>query len=361
MAPFGPISFKSLNETHTLGVASKGRMRIRGRALAVVAVVAATAGGLAWIAGVPLSAWQPMVRGAVTGVALVAIALTALVLAVRFRRTRASSDAAFVIGLVLLAVPMLGSACVIPFLAVDPQGGLGHVAWEWGARTTGALVLAAGAWLSSSRRLGAALARRVLWAAVVLGNALSGAWLWWVTGPGSDLAGPAAVVGVCAVLLGLLGLVVWGLGRSGRVGTDPLVRWMTPGLTVAGAGVAQIMIEPPSGVGWLHVGDLLWLAGMLCLLVGAAQAYRLEVEEAATRRAAEERARLATQLHDGVAQDLAVVASHSRWMARQESMTREDVELVAEASTRALHRSRSTIKALRSEGTDAETARNGEE
>jgi signal transduction histidine kinase len=123
---------------------------------------------------------------------------------------------------------------------------------------------------------------------------------------------------------------------------------MVAGMAIAGAGTLPLVVQPPPGIYWLHSSDLFWLAGLLCLLVGSIESYRHEVEQAATQREAADRAHLAGQLHDGMAQDLAFVASHCRYLANRQSMTPEDLHLVADASSRALGHSRLTIQALRS-------------
>jgi signal transduction histidine kinase len=96
---------------------------------------------------------------------------------------------------------------------------------------------------------------------------------------------------------------------------------------------------------WVYLGDFLRLAFFVVLLLGAAgeiQRYQRGLADAA---ALEERRRLARELHDGLAQELAFIATQSRWLSRQVDAPGQ-MEALVVAAERALDESRSAISAL---------------
>ena len=92
----------------------------------------------------------------------------------------------------------------------------------------------------------------------------------------------------------------------------------------------------------LSGGNVVHVAGWLALLVGGIRdfdyAHRLDAEDAVR----DERRRLARELHDGLAQELAYITTESRRLAGHPG-----AEQLAEAAERALEESRAAILALR--------------
>ena len=116
----------------------------------------------------------------------------------------------------------------------------------------------------------------------------------------------------CAALLVATAML---LARS-AVRRDPLMRWVAVAtLLLAGAQTARIA-EPVPGlttVTWAHA---FYAAAMLALLMGAVAERRTALREVADLAVADERRRVARDIHDGPAQDLAFVATQSRHLAR---------------------------------------------
>jgi signal transduction histidine kinase len=92
--------------------------------------------------------------------------------------------------------------------------------------------------------------------------------------------------------------------------------------------------------------ELLWLLSGAVLLVAALQGLRAHSGAVSAAREAERRRRIADELHDGLAQDLALVASHGAVLARRVPDHAAELGLVVAASTNALAASRAAIDAL---------------
>jgi signal transduction histidine kinase len=95
----------------------------------------------------------------------------------------------------------------------------------------------------------------------------------------------------------------------------------------------------------LYPGDALKLSAYLLILHGCLVEYRNLQHKLVKQVAVDERRRMARDMHDGLAQELAFIASHSQRL----SHTGEDAATVAHlrsAAERALHDSRTTIAVL---------------
>jgi signal transduction histidine kinase len=95
----------------------------------------------------------------------------------------------------------------------------------------------------------------------------------------------------------------------------------------------------------LYAGDVLLLIADLFLLFGTILeigTYQASVTQAAVL---DERRRVARDLHDGVAQELAFISSQMRWIVRQEPEERA-VDQIMDSVERALDESRAAISAL---------------
>ena len=95
---------------------------------------------------------------------------------------------------------------------------------------------------------------------------------------------------------------------------DELMRWL--GISSAFASVAFVAyaLWPSRFTQLVYAGELLWIGAIAVLLYGAVR--EISNLEAALVRSAvrEERKRVARDLHDGVVQELAYIATHTRWL-----------------------------------------------
>jgi signal transduction histidine kinase len=132
--------------------------------------------------------------------------------------------------------------------------------------------------------------------------------------------------------------------RAGRTGDD-LMRWFAAGATVAAFGRLSYAMFPPLSENHVYTGDVLRFGFAVLLLVGAAREIQAYWRSRVDAAALEERRRVARDLHDGLAQELAFIAAQARALAGGRNADAGLVQL-ANAGERALDESRRAIAAL---------------
>jgi len=160
-------------------------------------------------------------------------------------------------------------------------------------------------------------------------------------GPGLLLAGQVLI---------LLAYSAAATGFSRRRSTDgDLMTWLASSCMLFAFASLDYLTFPSIFSDWIYVGDLLRLAGVSLLLVGAAR----EINGYWRRSVAmEERRKLARDLHDGVAQELAFIVAIARRLERSVHM--RDTRRLADAAEHALDESRLVISALAGSGSARE-------
>jgi signal transduction histidine kinase len=120
---------------------------------------------------------------------------------------------------------------------------------------------------------------------------------------GAEPPGLASVLSIQALLY-LLAVVGWGR-RLARTGDD-LAQWLALGFTLQLFAALHLVLDPPRGTTYVAEGDFLRLLAFGLMLVGAWRAIR---SAELGRAVAEERARVAREIHDGLAQYLFAVST----------------------------------------------------
>jgi signal transduction histidine kinase len=119
------------------------------------------------------------------------------------------------------------------------------------------------------------------------------------------------------------------------------------GFIVLAVAWSDYLLVPLPGKGHLYAGDVLKLAAYALILCGCLVELRAVQRRLAQRVAVDERRRMAREMHDGLAQELAFIASYSQRLDQTGKDAATVVHLKA-AAERALHDSRTAIAVLTS-------------
>ena len=150
-----------------------------------------------------------------------------------------------------------------------------------------------------------------------------------------------AVELACTILFAVAAV---GFARRGARTGDELMTWLAPSAALGAIARLNYALFPSLYTQWVYVGDVPRFGAYLLLLGGAIREigrYQRRMREFA---ALEERRRIARELHDGVAQELAFVAAQARLFAKRPSAV--EIKYLATAAERALAESRRAIAVL---------------
>ena len=285
--------------------------------------------------------------------------LLAYLLVGRLRRTHRVQDLLLVTGLVLLALVGLGVALSLRGLPGD-TGGAGATLGVWLSVTlrTAASLLVAAAAVAPAATVGRRQVARVAKGAVIVAVGLV-AVLWAVrdrlpvavtaTAPESAqrpvIDGHPVFLALQVVSAAALLLASVLFTRQARQRSEEVLRWLGPGCALLGFARVNYLLFPSLYSGWFYTGDVLRTAGYACLLVGAAREIGSYWAARADAAVAEDRRRLARELHDGVLQELGWIRSEARGLGHgpDDGAT---VQSILDASDRALDEARAAVDAL---------------
>jgi signal transduction histidine kinase len=323
-----------------------------------VAVTAAA--GLAATLLITAAGWAPAyhnraLHAAKETVAALLLLLVAALLSGRISRRGTLLDVLALAGVLVLATKNLFFSV---FTAILTEGSGGLTTWRTtGAGMVGAALLAAAALapravVRHGRRaillgVGCALA------AFVLLSAIAG--IFEFPGPLTDrpdtaaelesLREHAALVVADVAAAGLFLVAGVAFARRAEREADELQMWFGIGATIAAIAYLNYALSPSSYTDVVYAGDLFRAAAVVALGYGAIREFFRYQAVYAPAAVLDERQKMARDLHDGVAQELAFIASRVPRLARQGGDS-ETVAEIGDAVRRALDESQLAIATL---------------
>ncbi len=126
---------------------------------------------------------------------------------------------------------------------------------------------------------------------------------------------------------------------------DEFMKWVSISAVIAAVAFVNYALYPSRFTRLFYGGEVLWIGAVAALLYGAVR--EISTLEAAMVRTAvlDERRRIARDLHDGVAQELAYISSQLRWLIRRPDDP-QSMGKILDSVERALDESRGAIAAL---------------
>jgi signal transduction histidine kinase len=323
-----------------------------------VAVTAAV--GLAVTLLITAAGWEPAyqnraLHAAKETVAALVLLLVAALLAGRVSRRGTLADLLALAGVLVLATKNLFFSV---FTAILAEGGGSVTTWRTtGAGTVSAALLAAAALaphrvVRNGRRallmtVGCSLA------AFVLLSVIAGIFRF----PGAltdrpdtaaelQLLSDHAALVVADVAASALFLVAGAaFARRAEREADEFQMWLGIGATIAAIGYLNYALSPSSYTDVFYAGDLFRAAAVIAFGIGTIREFFRYQAVYAPAAVLDERRRMARDLHDGVAQELAFITSRMHRLSRQRGED-ETLAEIDEAVRRALRESRVAIATL---------------
>ncbi|HEY1565068.1 MAG TPA: ATP-binding protein [Gaiellaceae bacterium] len=155
-----------------------------------------------------------------------------------------------------------------------------------------------------------------------------------------------SLVGTSQLALALLYLLAaLGFTRRHRFTEDELSGWLAIACILSGASRVNYFFHPSLYSNWVYTGDVFRLGFYLALLIGAAREIASYWTSVVAVASLEERRRLARDVHDGLAQEIAFVGRNAR-LLREQGAEPQLVERILRGVDRAQEESRRLIGAL---------------
>jgi signal transduction histidine kinase len=352
-----PGDARAIGHARPAAVDDSSARRARRLLLGVVVAAAVTSLLVTVVPGLRFAYRNPGAHVALDSAAAVIGILAACLLLGRLGRTGALRDLLLFDALATLAAANL-LLSVLPALT-----GRSEPAFAWAVLSTrllaaGLLVAAA---FGGSRRLRApsAAARRTLVACLAacalllaLARLFAGS-LPPVIDPGWSpehsnrplLVGHPLVLAVQLVAMTLYAAAAGGFARRAARGGDEFMSWLALGTILAAVARLNYFLFPSLYTDYLYTGDLFRFGFYVAILIGAAREIGAYQRGLARVAVLEDRRRMARDLHDGLAQDLAFIALQTRAI-RDTARDPTRIDHIMRAAERALDDSRAAIAAL---------------
>jgi signal transduction histidine kinase len=299
-------------------------------------------------------------EGQLEAAAAMVLTLIAAVLWARVRRRPTRRHLMLFTALCMLAVDNLISA--VYTAGFDSLSANRFATWTATLNgLIGAALLAAAAWLPDQplRRPRRTLARTLSGATLGFGVVMLSVWLLRNDLPGAFRTRPESPDDVTFLgdhpslyLLQFLTACCWAVSallftQVAQRAEDELTWWLALASVLATASAVNYAFFPSHITELLYLGDYFFLLAVAALLVGSVR--EMGVAEAALvdRALYEERRRIAREMHDGVAQELAIMATQTHRIRSHPESTEAGLRRIQESVDRAMDEARTAIKQLR--------------
>jgi signal transduction histidine kinase len=334
-----------------------------GRAGRITGLVA-LACGVVTVATVSLPVLQFAYRSAAAHLIVATAATVVLLLAAflsfgRLRRSRRLDDLLLAFGLSWLALSDAALTLLPAFNSPEVR-----VFLDWDGRASricGAALIVASCLVRRRRLLRPQLTSRLAFAVVLVPAASTALALWplrselprvvlvAIVRPNwPDLDAPAPVLVITAVTAAMFAVAAVGFtGRTARSG-DEFFGWLGIAWMLAAFANFNYLLYPSRSSDWLYTGDCFMLVSCVVLLVGAMREIRSYWSSVSQLRVLEERHRIARDLHDGLAQDVAYISRNLRALESADvEPPRDRIERLRHVAQHAEIESRRALAALR--------------
>jgi len=291
--------------------------------------------------------FEPAAYVAVETTAALAGFTAAYLLFIRYRHSGRLDTLLIAVGLGILSLSNLFFG-TLPVSFDNTRGAL--VIWGMVAgHVLGALVLVLAAFAPRRRVLRPTRTAWILslYAFVALGmlaEALTGLSRIVPIDVGQSGAHEAALV-VHWVLIGLFTLAAIAYLRRAEEDKDPFMTWLAIAAALRVFSGFDYLLSPSLEGGWIYNGDIFRVLFYLALLAAAAGEVTRYWKASHEAAVLDERQRIARDLHDGLAQELAFIARRAK-RALDKGLLAADAVQIANAAERALDESRRVIATL---------------
>ena len=331
-------------------------LRLRSFAAACAVATFGATIAVAWVARLDFAYRTPSLHVALETTAAISASAAAFLLLGRFRRTGYLEELLLSAGLSLLALSNLAFAAFPAAFHLRTPGS------AWAMLFTGALaglLICLGALLPRrSIRVGARWPLAVYGGTALLALAVSvplfvfpGLLSRPVTatflhgGSSPHLQTNPTQSTLQLTLAAVYLLAAYGFARRHRITGDELSLWLEIACVFSAAARVNYFVHPSLYSNWVYTGDIFRLGFYLALLVGAAREithyWRSEIEAASL----EERRRIACDVHDGLAQEIAYIGRNVAAL-RSDDIDADLVDRIMSGVERARLESRRVIGAL---------------
>ena len=291
--------------------------------------------------------FEPRLYVAIETTAALTGLLAAFLVSFRFRRSARLDDLMLAVGLGVLSVCNLAYGALPAAFQISSSRVL-----TWGlasGQLFGASVLAFAAFcpvrvLTRPNRIAWRVVAYTAIALLMLAEALTALARWLPIDVGTPGSHDAALV-VQLTLVAVFGAAALAFLLRAERDFDAFMTWLALALTLRVFAGIDYAFRPSLEPGWVYTGDIFRMLFYSALLAGAAGEIGRYWQASRHAAVLDERRRIARDLHDGLAQELAFILRRAKGKLDRDPRS-ADVVQIASAAERALDESRRVIAAL---------------